>query len=131
MIAGYLLSSGLYPMNRSAGSWRPITVPWNTWIKNVGLVLGVLRELELDQTTLIVYLGDHGYQLGHHGRFEKTHDVGGICPGTARDSGSTTAASNDPSLSRNTRCDSHDFGSSRGPSDAHRSGSELGAFDGW
>ena len=39
--------------------------------KNVGLALAALRELGLDRTTLVVYVGDHGYQLGHHGRFEK------------------------------------------------------------
>ena len=39
--------------------------------KNVGLALGALKKLGLDQTTLVVFVGDHGYQLGHHGRFEK------------------------------------------------------------
>ena len=39
--------------------------------KNVGLALDALKELGLDRTTLVVFVGDHGYQLGHHGRFEK------------------------------------------------------------
>jgi choline-sulfatase len=39
--------------------------------KNVGLVLDALRRLNLDDNTLVVYVGDHGYNLGHHGRFEK------------------------------------------------------------
>jgi len=39
--------------------------------KNVGLVLDALRDLGLDKDTLVVYVGDHGYNLGHHGRFEK------------------------------------------------------------
>jgi choline-sulfatase len=39
--------------------------------KNVGLVLDALRRMNLDGDTLIVYVGDHGYNLGHHGRFEK------------------------------------------------------------
>jgi arylsulfatase A-like enzyme len=38
---------------------------------NVGRVLDTLRRLKLDENTLVVYLGDNGYQLGHHGRFEK------------------------------------------------------------
>ncbi len=39
--------------------------------KNVGLVLDTLKETGLDENTLVIYLGDHGYNLGHHGRFEK------------------------------------------------------------
>ena len=39
--------------------------------RNVGLVLDKLRELDLERDTLVIYLGDNGYCLGHHGRFEK------------------------------------------------------------
>jgi choline-sulfatase len=39
--------------------------------KNLGIVLAKLRELNLDEDTLVVYLADHGYSLGQHGRFEK------------------------------------------------------------
>ncbi len=39
--------------------------------KNVGLVLDTLKETGLDDNTLVIYIGDHGYSLGHHGRFEK------------------------------------------------------------
>jgi choline-sulfatase len=39
--------------------------------KNVGLVLDDLKRLGLEESTLVVYVGDHGYLLGHHGRFEK------------------------------------------------------------
>lgn len=39
--------------------------------KNVGLVLDALERLGLDENTLVVYVGDHGYNLGHHDRFEK------------------------------------------------------------
>lgn len=39
--------------------------------KNIGLVLDALARLKLADDTLIVYVGDHGYNLGHHGRFEK------------------------------------------------------------
>jgi choline-sulfatase len=38
---------------------------------NVGRVLAKLRELNLDEDTLVVYMPDHGYSLGQHGRFEK------------------------------------------------------------
>jgi choline-sulfatase len=39
--------------------------------RNVGIVLAKLRELQLEQDTLVVYMADHGYSLGQHGRFEK------------------------------------------------------------
>ena len=38
---------------------------------NVGVVLDKLRELNLENDTLVVYMADHGYCLGQHGRFEK------------------------------------------------------------
>jgi arylsulfatase A-like enzyme len=39
--------------------------------KNVGLVLHELAVLGLDRETLVIYVGDNGYLLGDHGRFEK------------------------------------------------------------
>jgi choline-sulfatase len=52
-----------------------ITAAYYTWVefldRNVGRVLAALRELGLDDDTLILFIGDHGYLLGHHGRFEK------------------------------------------------------------
>ena len=39
--------------------------------KNVGSVLEALKQSGLDQETLVIYTGDHGYMLGQHGRFEK------------------------------------------------------------
>ncbi|MGB3780165.1 MAG: sulfatase-like hydrolase/transferase [Tunicatimonas sp.] len=39
--------------------------------KNVGIVLGALQAAGLDENTLVIYLGDHGYLLGDHRRFEK------------------------------------------------------------
>jgi choline-sulfatase len=39
--------------------------------RNVGLVLDTLERSGLARDTLVVYIGDHGYMLGQHGRFEK------------------------------------------------------------
>lgn len=39
--------------------------------KNVGLVLDALEESGLHKNTLIIYLGDQGYLLNEHKRFEK------------------------------------------------------------
>lgn len=39
--------------------------------KNIGLVLDKLESLGLDENTMVVYIGDHGYLLNHHKRFEK------------------------------------------------------------
>ena len=39
--------------------------------KNVGVVLEAIQKAGLEENTLVVYLGDHGYLLGDHRRFEK------------------------------------------------------------
>ncbi len=39
--------------------------------RNIGLLLAKLKELGLDQSTMVVYHSDHGYSLGHHGRYGK------------------------------------------------------------
>jgi choline-sulfatase len=39
--------------------------------RNVGRVLDALRRLRLEEDTFVVYMADHGYSLGQHGRFEK------------------------------------------------------------
>lgn len=39
--------------------------------KSVGAILELLRKHNLEDNTFVVYLADHGYSLGHHGRFEK------------------------------------------------------------
>ena len=39
--------------------------------RNVGRVLDALRRLGLDDNTFVIYMADHGYDLGQHGRFEK------------------------------------------------------------
>ena len=38
---------------------------------NIGRVLAALKRRGLADNTLVVYMADHGYDLGHHGRFEK------------------------------------------------------------
>ncbi|MBI4893854.1 MAG: sulfatase-like hydrolase/transferase [Acidobacteria bacterium] len=39
--------------------------------RNWGRVLNKLKELGLEEDTVVVYTADHGYDLGQHGRFEK------------------------------------------------------------
>jgi choline-sulfatase len=39
--------------------------------KNVGIVLDALDAAGAADDTIVAYLGDHGYMLGQHGRFEK------------------------------------------------------------
>lgn len=38
---------------------------------NVGQVLSTLKEVGLDQSTVVVFWGDHGWQLGEHGEWDK------------------------------------------------------------
>ncbi len=39
--------------------------------RNIGRMLDHLHALGLDENTVVVYMADHGYSLGQHGRFEK------------------------------------------------------------
>jgi len=39
--------------------------------RNIGLVLDALESSAWQKNTLVIFIGDHGYCLGHHGRFEK------------------------------------------------------------
>jgi choline-sulfatase len=39
--------------------------------RNIGRALDLLKKHRVDQDTLVVYMADHGYSLGQHGRFEK------------------------------------------------------------
>ena len=39
--------------------------------KNIGMVLDGIKEAGLEDSTLVIYFGDHGYLLNHHKRFEK------------------------------------------------------------
>jgi choline-sulfatase len=39
--------------------------------RNVGRVLDALEESGQSTNTLVIFIGDHGYSLGQHGRFEK------------------------------------------------------------
>lgn len=38
---------------------------------NAGRVLDVLKQLELDESTIVLFWGDHGYQLGEKGKWSK------------------------------------------------------------
>ncbi len=54
---------------------RGITAAYFTSVeyldRNIGTVLKALKEAKREEDTLVVLTGDHGYMLGHHGRFEK------------------------------------------------------------
>jgi uncharacterized sulfatase len=39
--------------------------------RNVGRILELLEELDLDQNTIVIFASDHGYMMGHHGLWHK------------------------------------------------------------
>ncbi len=46
----------------------------------VGRILAALAETKADANTIVVFLGDNGYSIGHHGRFAKSdvYENGGL-----------------------------------------------------
>jgi arylsulfatase A-like enzyme len=59
--------------------WASVT--WTDW--NVGRVLAELKKLGLEENTIIVFWGDHGYHLGEKGKWAKhgsLFDVGTRVP---------------------------------------------------
>ena len=61
--------------NLSAADKQGIIASYYTSVRyldhNMGVVLDELSRLNLENDTLVVYMADHGYSLGQHGRFEK------------------------------------------------------------
>jgi iduronate 2-sulfatase len=49
------------------------SVKWVDW--NAGRVLDTLRELGLDQNTIVIFWGDHGYHLGEKGKWSKHNSL--------------------------------------------------------
>jgi arylsulfatase A-like enzyme len=41
--------------------------------ENIGRLLAYLKEAGLDQSTLIIYMGDNGFSFGEHGLIDKRH----------------------------------------------------------
>jgi arylsulfatase A-like enzyme len=58
-------------MRTSAVSQQHTIRRWGFLDRNLGRVLDTLRRLNLEEDTFVVYMADHGYDLGQHGRFEK------------------------------------------------------------
>ena len=59
----------------SAGDKQGIAASYYTSVefldRNIGRVLAKLAQLGLEKDTFVVYMADHGYNLGQHGRIEK------------------------------------------------------------
>lgn len=59
----------------SENDWRGITAAAYTSVqyldRNMGRVLRALKQMGLEENTLVVYTSDHGAMFGHHGRVEK------------------------------------------------------------
>jgi len=60
------------PTNTQARAGRRAYLASAAWVDSqVGRVLNKLKELNLDQNTIVLLTGDHGYQLGEHGLWAK------------------------------------------------------------
>ncbi len=68
--------------------------------RNVGLVLDALKKSGKADNTLVIYMGDHGYLLGQHGRFEKhcSYEEAVRVPLLLRAPGVTKAGQTSPAL---------------------------------
>ena len=40
---------------------------------SIGTILGILEKLGIDQSTLVMYMGDNGFSFGEHGLIDKRH----------------------------------------------------------
>ncbi len=69
--AGFRRYSGIYTEAERRGIIASYYSSVEYMDKNVGLILDELEASGLDENTLVVYLGDQGYLLNDHGRFEK------------------------------------------------------------
>merc|ERR550534_2915413 len=67
---------------------------------NVGGVLYALRDAGLENDTIVVFLGDHGWSLGEHGRWDKhtTFDTDTHCPLMIKVPGLTNSGSKSQQL---------------------------------
>lgn len=68
--------------------------------RNIGRVLDALKKAKLDENTVVILTGDHGYLLGHHGRFEKhcCYEPAIRAPLIVRMPGVTKAGTSTPAL---------------------------------
>ena len=71
--------------------------------EGVGRVLDFLEERRLDQSTLVLYMGDNGFSLGEHGLIDKRHayEESMRVPMLAWAPGYITAGSTIPAMVRN------------------------------
>ncbi|MCD6506801.1 sulfatase-like hydrolase/transferase [Candidatus Poribacteria bacterium] len=56
-----------FPEERLQREYREYYASISSIDRNLGRILDLLEELDLEENTIVIFMGDNGYMIGHHG----------------------------------------------------------------